>query len=76
MSTGSLQTAMLCIMGEVNFGSLTTQQTTCPLNLQPLWVPPPQPQPLLQHSQSQNLFSGVKNFHSWYLGIRIYQAFV
>lgn len=62
MSTGSLQTAMPCTTGEVNSASLNTLQTTCHLNLQPL----------LQHIQPQNLFSGVKTFHSWYLGI--YQA--
>lgn len=72
MSTGCLQTATPCIMGDVNFGSLTTHQTTCPLNFPPLRLQLLQPQPLQQHSQSQNLISGVKTFHSWYLGIKIH----
>ncbi len=58
MSTGCLQTATPCIMGDVNFGSLTTNQTTCPLNFHPLRLPL-----LQQHSQSQNLISGVKTFY-------------
>ncbi len=71
MSTGCLQTATPCIMGDVNFGSLTTNQTTCPLNFQPLRLPLQQQQQQ-QHSQSHNLISGVKTFNSWYLGIQIY----
>lgn len=59
MSTGFHQTAMHCIMGEVNLDSLNTQTTTCPLNLQPS-APPPQ-----QHySQPWNLLSGVSSFIS------------